>query len=549
MTGLRRRRRALGALGLVLTLACGGLAGASWWHRRSTSAALSPPAVPTDAAARILPLILPDYPETLPWLACRTGHVRAVEGRIDAVAAVSEAHTGRELWGVAYTWLAAPDRAGGRAALPGFAIVAPPTATSPGKRVYTAPPIPGWDGDGDGAFESTVEVTAAVEAVQWSPRDAGFLVRHGVEASLGGRLGRGIARAFVSGIGGWELAWEHPTLERERPDRSVEVSREASVEAVDLDGLGERVLAVSPSWYIRELRGDDRGIHFTADGPGRFVHRREGSQFRQAQFDAGAGKLSPLRPTTPLYAVRTARAPTIDASFADWDAVEVSRLGLVMMDHPSQLRWQTRPLQGSHDFSGAVRLLWDDAALYLRVEVMDDVLSAAPAGRLLYQGDHVGLWIDRELERDFDRRTRDLDDWQLGLAPGAGTRGRAVGGQGWTWVPLSGERGLRVASAPLVDPNDMAVRGWQLEAAVPWQAIGGTPAVGPMAGMAGGDPRTELQARRYRLHAAGLMGLAIVLTDADERPQEAAYATSRGLEWGQPRTFNPLLLVEALPAR
>jgi hypothetical protein len=544
-----KRRRAFGALALAASVALGGLWGASWWLRHATSTVLQAPPVPTDAAARLLPLVMPEYPKALPWLECRTGPVRAVEGRVDAIAAISEARTGRTLWGVAYTWLGAPEAGGGRAARPGFAVVVPPTAANPGSRVYTAPPMGGWEGDGKGVYESTVEVTAEVEAVQWSPQDAGFLVRQGVEASLGGRVGRGMARAFVSGMGGWELAWEHPTLDRERPDRSVEVSREATVEAVDLEGLGERALVVSPSWYIRELRADDKGIHFTADGPGRFVHRRDGSQFQQTQLDTGVGKLRRIRSTPPLYALHTDRPPTIDGRFADWDKVEVNRLGLVMMDAASQLRWQTRPLQGSHDFSGAVRLMWDDQALYVRVDVMDDQLNAASEGRLLYQGDHVGLWLDRDLERDFDRSVRDMDDWQLGLAPQPDPRGHATGGQGWVWVPFVGERGLRVATAPLVDPNDRAVRGWHLEAAVPWQAVGGPPAFGLPGRRVGGDPRGQLQARRYRLQTVGLMGLAMVLTDADERPQEAAYATSRALEWGQPRTFNPLLLVEALPAR
>ncbi|MEB3222844.1 MAG: sugar-binding protein [Candidatus Sericytochromatia bacterium] len=534
---------------LAAAVMLAGLGAATWWHRRATTATLAPLTVPADAAARLLPLVLPGYPRELPWLQTRTGAVRAVEGRIDAVAAVSEARTGQPLWGVAYTWLAAPDRAGGRAALPGFAVVAPPGASGPGRLVYSAPPTAGWEETGRGVYEGTVEVAAEVEAVQWTPQDAGFLVRHAVEATLGGRLGHGEARAFVSGLGGWELAWEHATLERHRPDRSLEVSREAAVEAVDLDGQGERALVVSPSWYIRQLGGNDRGIHFTAEGPGRFVHRRDGTQFQQTQFDPGTGKLARIRSAKPLYAVRAQRPPTIDARFDDWEAVEASHLGAVWLDDPELLRWQHRARRGSHDFSGAARLLWDLEALYVRLEVMDDHVVVGGPGSLLYQGDHVGFWLDRDLERDFDRGVRDMDDWQLGLAPQSAEGGRASGGRGWAWVPRAGEGGIRVATAPLLDPFDEAVRGWQLEAAVPWNAIGGPP---PLAATAGGllpDPRGELQARRYKLHPAGLMGLAMVLTDADKAPQELAFVTSRGLGWGEPRTFNPLLLVEALPAR
>jgi hypothetical protein len=154
-----------------------------------------------------------------------------------------------------------------------------------------------------------------------------------------------------------------------------------------------------------------------------------------------------------------------------------------------------------------------------------------------------------DLGRDFTQVRRDADDWQLGLAPGTGPN-RIGGGEAWFWVPRPGRGAAKVASSPLVDPYEGAIRGWRLEAAIPWADIGGPPPgldPGPAPDLA--DARKELAPRRYQLRLAGQVGVGIVLTDADEDAQELAYVSSDAFAWGAPKTWNSLLLVEGTRLR
>jgi hypothetical protein len=53
--------------------------------------------------------------------------------------------------------------------------------------------------------------------------------------------------------------------------------------------------------------------------------------------------------------------------------------------------------------------------------------------------------------------------------------------------------------------------------------------------------------RSYHLALAGALGGTVVLSDADDQPQEQAYVSDPAFTWGVPTTFNTILLVE--PAR
>ena len=91
--------------------------------------------------------------------------------------------------------------------------------------------------------------------------------------------------------------------------------------------------------------------------------------------------------------------PAIDGDFGDWDANELTQLGTLMLEDPGQLRYRRRERRGTHDFSGAVRFMWDERHLYVRADVMDDTLRAPVAGKKLFEGDHLGLWLDMDLAR------------------------------------------------------------------------------------------------------------------------------------------------------
>ncbi|MEB3197207.1 MAG: sugar-binding protein [Candidatus Sericytochromatia bacterium] len=535
---------------IALLLALFAMAALLWWRapgQTRETQALAPPRLESFQREGLMALLAPGYPSLLPLIETRAGSVRATEGSLDAVAAILDLQTGRALWGVAYHWSGPVTSGGGRVTQPGFAVVVPPQRNEPGSLLYLAAGTGGWERSGSSAYEGTLEVLQRVDAVAWSDAEAGFLVHQQLESALGGRMGRGVTRAFGRSRAGWELFWEEETHSRLRPDRTFEMTQDTGVEVIDPDGDGLREIATTPTWYVRQLASGDRGIHFLAEAPGRYLHRRLGSQFQLAslQLHGGSAAALRLRGAPPLLAVRTPQAPRIDGQFDDWDRVEVNQVGLIWLEDLSLLRYQRRPRRGTHDFSGACRLMWDVDALYLRADVLDDRFRQAQAGKRLYEGDHVALWIDRDLDGDFAQGTRNRDDWQVGLAPRLLEGFPVAAGEAWVWVPRAGRQGITVATAPLMDPFDGARRGYQMEARIPWSAVGGVlPDLRAVPPLPTTDPRQELAARRYRLQLVARMGLTVVLTDADERPQELAYVTNPEFGWGDPRTFNTLMLVD-----
>lgn len=543
-TNRRRRRRVAWGRLVVAALLAAGLTGVVYRYTRPGPRVLAAPKVTPELEAMLLGAIAPGWPARKPPLPTSAGPISAVAGRIDALAVLDADGDERREWGVCYTWMGPEDALGARVMIPGFAVVKSPWRGAPAELAFDAPAAGGWQGNDEDrkhGFEAATEASAQIEAVRFSRREVGFVASHHVETSIGGRMGRGISRAFLPMNGGWTEVWQDVTSTRLRHDRTDEVTMDRRVEVLDLDGNGNAEIVVTPSWYHRHLLKGDRGVHFTAEGPGRQVWRREGRGFTLAALDGtGPGPRPRLRPSEPLYAVRAPKPPAIDGKFGDWDAVELSELGVLMLDEPAQLRYQKTERGGTHDFSGAVRFMWDPQALYVRADVMDDTLKVAPAGKQLFEGDHLGLWLDMDLARDFNLVRRDADDYQLGLAPGA----RATGGEVWSWVPRPGRGAAKIASAPLLDPYEGAVRGWRLEAAIPWTDLGGAPRLTPGPAPDLADARQELAPRRYQLKLAGMLGIGVVLTDADESAQELAYVSSPSFGWGAPKTWNTLLLVE-----
>jgi hypothetical protein len=109
--------------------------------------------------------------------------------------------------------------------------------------------------------------------------------------------------------------------------------------------------------------------------------------------------------TTPL---------TIDGDLSDWGdlpCTDVSQPGQISYGDPGQ--WS-----GPDDLSGRVCYAWDAANLYVGFSVKDDVIVQRFSGSSLWQGDHVELWFDTQLQLDFETAENNDDDFQLGLSPG-----------------------------------------------------------------------------------------------------------------------------------
>lgn len=178
-------------------------------------------------------------------------------------------------------------------------------------------------------------------------------------------------------------------------------------------------------------------------------------------------------PASDVVAPRAAAPPTIDGDAADW-------AGLPGYSSP-HLVFSAASWDGSDDLAASWQVSWDDANLYLIVNVADDVHVQTQAGNQAYRGDSVELQIDADRLGDYGPALS-ADDYQLSLSPGD-----------FATLPPSAFRFQGSGAGAMVDattPHSIVVTavpngtGYVLEAAIPWRDLGLTPAAGLVIGLA-----------------------------------------------------------------
>lgn len=164
---------------------------------------------------------------------------------------------------------------------------------------------------------------------------------------------------------------------------------------------------------------------------------------------------APARPATNgpvITAPRLSTPPTVDGDLRDWGTLNV----LV-----NTITFRPENWQGALDLSGIAALSWDANALYLAVEVVDEVFAAPPAGAQMFLGDSAEVLFDANWAGDFASTQLSADDCQIGLAPNASSAYR--------WFPAN-QAGLlsEVSVASTRTPS-----GYTLEVALPWGVLCG----------------------------------------------------------------------------
>jgi hypothetical protein len=132
------------------------------------------------------------------------------------------------------------------------------------------------------------------------------------------------------------------------------------------------------------------------------------------------------------------------------------------------------------DVSAIWRLGWDRDNLYVAVQVDDDVHVQTQSGSTIFKGDGVSLQIDTELDADLGPGLSP-DDYQLNLSPGDFANNppaayRFRGDSSGALIDLVGHN-IQITAAP-------SGSGYTLEAAIPWQDLGVSPAPGLRMGIA-----------------------------------------------------------------
>lgn len=202
---------------------------------------------------------------------------------------------------------------------------------------------------------------------------------------------------------------------------------------------------------------------------------------------------------------------TIDGDLDDWPSFPCYTLDRAeQIGYGDSTKWI-----GPDDLSGSFCWAWNENALYLAFDVKDDVIRA-PKGANFWENDYVEVWLDVNLNGDFNLAKNNGDDFQFGFMPGdfATVQSRAT-----IFVPpVSSSRIKQIEIAFL-----QTEKGYRGEVKIPFTIFG---------------EALDL--------SSGVLGASLSFSDNDsEKPaQEMMISTAPAsiAEWGNPTLWNNLTL-------
>lgn len=194
-----------------------------------------------------------------------------------------------------------------------------------------------------------------------------------------------------------------------------------------------------------------------------------------------SAELPSLAATVTLPAVQTtgsievrqlAAQPLIDGNLDEW------------LDAPSfesrYLVYNADGWDGTDDVSATWRLAWDNSNLFVAVQVEDDTHVQTQRGNQIFRGDGISLQVDGDLEGDFSPQLS-ADDFQINLSPGDFG---SIAPSAFRFRGTSDGRAVDAPGHGIIIAGQQTGEGYILEAAIPWQDIGLSPAAGLAIGAA-----------------------------------------------------------------
>jgi hypothetical protein len=175
---------------------------------------------------------------------------------------------------------------------------------------------------------------------------------------------------------------------------------------------------------------------------------------------ATAGTLNTRPNGVVVEAGRFTTAQAIDGNLSDWPSLPYKVDRIVF----GAANWS-----GPSDASGTFAVAWDEANLYLAARVVDDVHVQTSTGTNIWRGDEIELQIDTNLASDFYTASLSADDFQIGLSPGDFASNPATD---YLWYPTT--KAGRTSPATVI-ARVKTSSGYDLEARIPWSAMGVTP--------------------------------------------------------------------------
>ena len=166
----------------------------------------------------------------------------------------------------------------------------------------------------------------------------------------------------------------------------------------------------------------------------------------------------------PFRCVRTKTPITVDGRLDEWAALPKMRVDLNACG-------PTKPTSND-DLSYTAWVTWDDTHLYVAADVTDDILLFPTAGNAMWRCDSFSLCLDARHDTE---TVYQKDDFQLVFAPSGRDRKPQCRLYRSPDIPEGTPAWVKFAATT----RD---RGYTIEAAIPWEKLGGPPKAGQMLG-------------------------------------------------------------------
>ena len=219
-----------------------------------------------------------------------------------------------------------------------------------------------------------------------------------------------------------------------------------------------------------------------------------------------------------LTASETTQPITLDGDLFEWGELT----SLPTVEAKENVVYGQGAWRGKSDVSFKMALRWNAEALTLGIVVFDDHAVQAKTGKDLWEGDHIELWLDMDLQGDYQEAVNSDDDFQFGFSPG---NFDSLKPESFLWtppLPAASFKGVAVAAKKIEG-------GYTLEARIPAELLFSTAKKG---------------ARQVPFVKGDRFGISVDVSDTDDAraPQKCLLSTSTNRIWGDPTTFGILEL-------
>lgn len=221
--------------------------------------------------------------------------------------------------------------------------------------------------------------------------------------------------------------------------------------------------------------------------------------------------------TYTVEAKKTTGPIVVDGDLSEWKELE----GKAAIEGKDNVVYGQGAWRGKGDASFKAAVQWDEKALYVALLITDDQAVQEKTAKDLWEGDHVELWLDMDLQGDYNEAVNSDDDFQFGLSPGNfGTLKPEV----FLWTPPLADKEFKGATIAAKKMEE----GYTVEARLPSEVLFVTAKKG-----------TET-----RFKEGQQFGISIDVSDTDDlrMPQKCLLSTSTNRIWGDPTTFGILEL-------